>query len=445
MFLNWSNPLVHKEMLDVFRFWTRLGVDGFYLKNLHLIRVDTIEDIYTILPDILSIVDPFSAGHPDRNHLDTASLDERTGQSTGLSNSRKLGVSSSVSVRDDASSSAFSSAFSSASSSTSSFQEKQYRRILITSRSSLQKLQHRHQYEAEYFSLSPVSSSLSSSIQEASIQVSSSSSASSSTEYSSAQVGLQEAFMSSPGEKRVSRSVSSLVSKSSLNPAVISSLSSPVFTSSFPSHPAPGRQGSVTASSALHWNKEHRDVYSYFHLIDTFLDLKMNETEDLRDRVNEVFLNEPDSRPWILWNLGSVTSSRLVTRINPELVTTASFLLFMLPGSISILYGDEIGLRSAVDEGSKKVSTHLLVFFFSYLFRQDSFSLFSLFLLLRYSFCCNFFSSPSLSFLRFSHPMNVSSDDEETEAVILVGNHVCSVYTKTRDCVFLLLFSFFKQ
>jgi glycosidase len=99
-------------------------------------------------------------------------------------------------------------------------------------------------------------------------------------------------------------------------------------------------------------------VYSFFHLIDTFLDLKMNQTEDLRDRVNEIFLNEPESSPWILWNLGSATSSRLVTRIEPELVTAVSFLLFMMPGSISILYGDEIGLRPAVDVHSKKVRTH---------------------------------------------------------------------------------------
>jgi len=84
----------------------------------------------------------------------------------------------------------------------------------------------------------------------------------------------------------------------------------------------------------------------------------MNQTEELRDRVNEIFLNEPESHPWILWNLGSVTSSRLVTRIGHDLMTAVSFLLFMMPGSISILYGDEIGLRPAVHVDSKKVSTH---------------------------------------------------------------------------------------
>ena len=99
-----------------------------------------------------------------------------------------------------------------------------------------------------------------------------------------------------------------------------------------------------------------RDIFSYFHLVDTFLDVRKNETESIRDQVNEVFLNEPKSHPWILWNIGSATSSRLASRLGSEFSVVASFLLIMMPGSISFFYGDEIGLKDSVDPLSNRVS-----------------------------------------------------------------------------------------
>ena len=316
LFLNWSNPVVEKEMLDVFRFWIRLGVDGFYLKNVHLIQVRVIEDIYTILSDILTAVDPVATDSIKRNNKDSTKVSQGE-QSMGFRNNndmRQASVSSSsVSVEDRVSSSQTDSENQSSS-------DKKTRRILMASRSCLQLLQHRHQYEAEYFSVSSLSSLSSSTIQQEAVQVSSSSVDS-----------KQE--QERPLVSRAS-STKSLLHSSVIWPRIPSA--QPLSLTGLP----------------------HRDVYSYFHLIDTFLDLKMNQTEELRDRVNEMFLNEPESHPWILWNLGSVTSSRLVTRIGHDLMTAVSFLLFMMPGSISILYGDEIGLRPAVHVDSKKVSTH---------------------------------------------------------------------------------------
>lgn len=299
LFLNWSNSLVQKEMLHVFHFWTRLGVDGFYLKNVHLFQVQVIEDIYTIFSSILSVVDPQATQR--HNFADDITLDKNSKEAV-----------SSVSVKD------------------SSSQNKSFRRILIASRSSLKQLQHRHQYESEYLSMSSASSWIQ---EESEAQVLSSS------------LRLQEDPSFISGEKRASSSAS--VSKSLFDPTVISS-------------PSLSPHSSTTRNSKTTVVRKgvHRNVYSYFHLIDTFLDLKMNTTEDLRDRVNEIFLNEPESSPWILWSLGSVTSSRLVTRIDSDLVVAASFLLFMMPGSVSILYGDEIALRPAIDGHSKKVSTY---------------------------------------------------------------------------------------
>lgn len=106
-----------------------------------------------------------------------------------------------------------------------------------------------------------------------------------------------------------------------------------------------------------------RDPFSYFHMIDTFLDLRMNESESIRDQLNEVFIKDATFRPWILWNVGSSTSSRLSTRIGSDFVVTAAFLLFMMPGSISIFYGDEVGLRDSFDIASKRV--RILISFLS--------------------------------------------------------------------------------
>lgn len=121
-----------------------------------------------------------------------------------------------------------------------------------------------------------------------------------------------------------------------------------------PVTPVPGRSDAQIAGQSDRIGE--RDIFSYFHLIDTFLDIRTNQTENIRDQVNEVFFNEPESHPRILWNIGSATSSRLASRVGTELSGVASFLLVMLPGSISLFYGDEIGLKDSYDSVSKRVS-----------------------------------------------------------------------------------------
>ena len=126
-----------------------------------------------------------------------------------------------------------------------------------------------------------------------------------------------------------------------------------------PRSPPPHHPFLPSSYNRSDWTALHHsppDLFAYFHLIDTFLDIQINKTESIRDQVNEVYLNEPKSHPWILWNVGSAVSSRLATRIGSEYAATAAFLLMMLPGSVSLFYGDEIGLRDSVDALSNRVS-----------------------------------------------------------------------------------------
>lgn len=104
------------------------------------------------------------------------------------------------------------------------------------------------------------------------------------------------------------------------------------------------------------------EIHTYFELIDFQLNININKTETIRDQVNAVYLNAPKSFPWILWSVGDVTTSRLATRIGNEYVLTSAFLLTMLPGTISIFYGDEIGLQDTIITSSNKVTISLKFF-----------------------------------------------------------------------------------
>ncbi|KAJ8940246.1 hypothetical protein NQ318_016703 [Aromia moschata] len=60
--------------------------------------------------------------------------------------------------------------------------------------------------------------------------------------------------------------------------------------------------------------------------------------------------------PWVHWSLGGVKSRRLANILNNGNGTLGATLLqLMLPGTVSIFYGDEIGLREIVDD---KNETH---------------------------------------------------------------------------------------
>ena len=110
------------------------------------------------------------------------------------------------------------------------------------------------------------------------------------------------------------------------------------------------------------------NVYSYFDLVDTFLDLRLNGSEQIRDQINEVYLSNGmddelykdsmsvHSSSIVLWSIGDHTRQRLANRLHLNSVLIAQFVLSMLPGSISIFYGDEIGLKNAENLNTAKVS-----------------------------------------------------------------------------------------
>lgn len=110
------------------------------------------------------------------------------------------------------------------------------------------------------------------------------------------------------------------------------------------------------------------NVYSYFDLVDTFLDLRLNGSEQIRDQINEVYLaNNLDdelfkdsfaahSNTIVLWSIGDHTRQRLANRLHLNSVLVAQFILSMCPGSISLFYGDEIGLLNVQNLNTAKVS-----------------------------------------------------------------------------------------
>ncbi|CAG2111926.1 unnamed protein product [Medioppia subpectinata] len=116
-------------------------------------------------------------------------------------------------------------------------------------------------------------------------------------------------------------------------------------------------------------SKHTTDINSYFDLIDFQLNIDTNQTETIRDQVNAIFLNSPNT-PWIHWSVGDVERSRLATRIGSQYSVTVCFLLIMLPGTISWFYGDEIALHDTYDPLSQKLmgSTYGLFLWFGFIF-----------------------------------------------------------------------------
>lgn len=90
----------------------------------------------------------------------------------------------------------------------------------------------------------------------------------------------------------------------------------------------------------------NRDVLlSRVDLIDIHLNLE-NGINGLKERIDKVITGTLWSKPhypWVHWNIGNINSERISTKhINNTLALSA--LEFILPGTVSIFYGDEIGL-----------------------------------------------------------------------------------------------------
>lgn len=104
---------------------------------------------------------------------------------------------------------------------------------------------------------------------------------------------------------------------------------------------------------------KQQQLYSFFDLIHFELKVARNETDNIRDQVNYVFLNRPADFPMIMWSVGSVHRSRLATRYGSQWVLASAFLLTMMPGTVSMFYGDEIGLQDVYDIYTQNVSGNL--------------------------------------------------------------------------------------
>lgn len=86
-------------------------------------------------------------------------------------------------------------------------------------------------------------------------------------------------------------------------------------------------------------------LLSRIDLIDVHLDLQ-NGINGLKERIDKVVTGNLWSKPhypWVHWNIGNIDSERISTKhVNNTLALTC--LQFVLPGTVSIFYGDEIGL-----------------------------------------------------------------------------------------------------
>jgi len=120
-------------------------------------------------------------------------------------------------------------------------------------------------------------------------------------------------------------------------------------------------------------NIQNLDPHSMFDLLDTWLQLRSQQSELVRDQVNGLFLNSGSEtnilgndnigkirkdrldRGRVLWNVGSHKTARLSERFPMSNTGLPQFLLIMLPGALSIFYGDEIAQREPLDPRTGQV------------------------------------------------------------------------------------------
>lgn len=111
-------------------------------------------------------------------------------------------------------------------------------------------------------------------------------------------------------------------------------------------------------------NQSHTDLHRLFDLLETWLQLRSQQSELVRDQVNELFLNGNNqgvdgSRRrlgQVLWSVGGHQTVRLATRFSLAHTGLAQFLQAMLPGAINIFYGDEFGQKEPINSITGQVS-----------------------------------------------------------------------------------------
>lgn len=127
-------------------------------------------------------------------------------------------------------------------------------------------------------------------------------------------------------------------------------------------HVMPSHNRTTGRANATKLDRTHRRLYNYFHLVAFDLRLEAGHVDSVRDQVNNVYLNSPSDFPLALWSLSDMHRPRLATRLGSAAANrtaAAHFLLSILPGSVCLFYGDEIGLVDVYDRHSGNVSTTL--------------------------------------------------------------------------------------
>ncbi|XP_070168495.1 alpha-amylase 3 isoform X2 [Polyergus mexicanus] len=106
-------------------------------------------------------------------------------------------------------------------------------------------------------------------------------------------------------------------------------------------------------------------ILSRINLLDVTLRLT-NSTMDIKAQIEQVtkgILFDKPAYPWIHWSVGGVDTSRVASTINVKNASMAASLLsMMLPGTPSIFYGDEIGIKDCECQDHKDLAhVHNLV------------------------------------------------------------------------------------
>jgi len=114
-------------------------------------------------------------------------------------------------------------------------------------------------------------------------------------------------------------------------------------------------------------------VLNSMDLIDVSLDIVTNGTEGLKTQVDKLVkgaLFKKPGYPWIHWNIGNIDTRRLASQLPTGNATLAAVLFeMMLPGTPSIFYGDEIGLKEIKDpEGEvNNLCSSIMTLLFNYI------------------------------------------------------------------------------
>ncbi|XP_022251157.1 neutral and basic amino acid transport protein rBAT-like [Limulus polyphemus] len=93
-----------------------------------------------------------------------------------------------------------------------------------------------------------------------------------------------------------------------------------------------------------------RLIFDLCDLIDVQLHISLNHVSTVKTQFLDIAeWSNVSTSPWTNWHIGSVATSRLASRLDTDYTLGAMMFLLMLPGSISLFYGDEINLQDSID------------------------------------------------------------------------------------------------